>query len=579
MDPKKALLRAADETLAGRIDSAWVLENLPIGLFLLEVREEGHRILLTNPTFRSIFELEEEATDGITITREEKYSAFESIIDHCITVRRTCKSAYFEWRTHSGPSDKFFACHLLPRLDRNEAVYQILGSITDRSAEKRAERILLHNALHDTLTNLPNRVLFMEKIEEALEQQRDGEAQHCAVLVINLDRFQLINETLGHVGGDEFLVTMASNLLKTLRPEDTLARLSGDEFAILVNEISRIEDANAVAQRVHRTMRAPFPMGDSEFYASVCVGIASTISSAPYADDLIRDADLALHRAKSAGRGETEIFQRDKHRHVRSQLQMEVALRKAVQNQEMELHYQAIVDLFTGRLVGFEALARWNHPTLGMVSPVDFIPIAEETGVIVELGRWALHTACEQLMKWRQEEPAAKSLTVAVNVSGVQFSRSDVAAEAEMILSLTGLSGDSLRLEITETTIMKDPEHAAEVLHQLRDQKIRLALDDFGTGYSSLSYLQRFPIDIVKIDRSFITDIESNTANHRIVEIITMLGKTLGLTVVAEGIEHQVQTEILRDLGCQMGQGFLFSKPVPPDEARRLIALGDNWLT
>ena len=579
MDPKKALLRAADETLAGRIDSGWVLENLPIGLFLLEVREEGHRILLTNPSFRSIFGLEEEAADGITITREDKYSAFESIIDHCLAVRRTCKPAYFEWHTRSEPSDQFFACHLMPRLGGNGEVYQILGSIIDRSAEKRAERILLHNALHDALTNLPNRVLFMEKIEEALERQRDGEAQHCAVLVINLDRFQLINETLGHLGGDEFLVTMATNLLKILRPEDTMARLSGDEFAILVSEISRIEDANAVADRVHRTMRAPFPMGDSEFYASVCIGISSTISSAPYADDLVRDADLALHRAKAAGRGETEVFHRDKHRHVRSQLQMEVALRKAVQNQEMELHYQAIVDLFTGRLVGFEALARWNHPTLGVVSPVDFIPIAEETGVIVELGRWALHTACEQLVKWRQEEPAAKSLTVAVNVSGVQFSRSDVAAEAEMILSLTGLSGDSLRLEITETTIMKNPEHAAEVLHQLRDQKIRLALDDFGTGYSSLSYLQRFPIDIVKIDRSCITDIESNTGNHRIVEIITMLGKTLGLTVVAEGIEHQIQTEILRDLGCQMGQGYLFSRPVPAKEARRLIALGDNWLT
>lgn len=578
MDPKEALLRAADETLAGRIDSGWVLENLPIGLFLLEVREEGHRILLTNPAFRAIFELEEDATDGVTITREEKYSAFESIIDHCITVHRTCKPAYFEWHTKSGPFDKFFACHLQPRLHGTDEVYQILGSIIDRSAEKRAERILLHNALHDALTNLPNRVLFMEKIEEALEQQREGTAEHCAVLIINMDRFQLINETLGHVGGDEFLVTMATNLLKTLRPEDTLARLSGDEFAILVNEVSRIEDANAVAQRIHRTMRAPFPMGDSEFYASVCVGIASTISSAPYADDLVRDADLALHRAKSNGRGETETFQRDKHRHVRSQLQMEVALRKAVQNQEMELHYQAIVDLFTGRLVGFEALARWNHPTLGVVSPVDFIPIAEETGVIVDLGRWALHTACEQMMKWREVESAAKAMTVAVNVSGVQFSRCDVAAEAEMILSLTGLAGESLRLEITESTIMKNPERAAEALHQIKDLKIKLALDDFGTGYSSLSYLQRFPIDIVKIDRSFITDIETNTGNHRIVEIITMLGKTLGLTVVAEGIEHQVQTEILRDMGCQMGQGYLFSKPVPAKEALRLIALGDNWL-
>lgn len=578
MDPKKALLKAADEALSGKVDSGWVLENLSIGLFLLEVREEGHRILLTNPSFRNIFELDENAADGVTITREQKYSAFERIIDHCAAIRRTGKPAYFEWRTQSGPGEKFFACHLLPRFDHENKVYQILGSVTDRSAEKRAERILLHNALHDTLTNLPNRVLFLEKIEEALEQQREGEGEHCAVLVINLDRFQLINETLGHVGGDEFLVTMAANLLKTLRPEDTLARLSGDEFAVLATQVDRIEDAMAISQRIHRTMRAPFPMGDTEFYASVCVGIASTISSAPYAEDLIRDADLALHRAKSTGRGETEAFHRDKHRHVRSQLQLEVALRKAVQNQEMELHYQAIVDLFTGRLAGFEALARWNHPTLGMISPVDFIPIAEETGIIVDLGRWALHTACEQLKKWREIEPAANDMTMAVNVSGVQFSRSDVAAEAEMILSLTGLSGESLRLEITESTIMKNPEHAAQVLHQLKDQKISLALDDFGTGYSSLSYLQRFPIDIVKIDRSFVSDIESNIGNHRIVEIITMLGKTLGLTVVAEGIEHNAQTEILREMGCQMGQGYLFSKPVPPDEALRLIALGENWL-
>lgn len=571
-------MKAADEALSGKIDSGWVLENLPIGLFLLEVREDGHRILLTNPSFRTIFEMDDDAADGITITRDQKYSAFESIIDHCITVRRTSKPAYFEWRADSGPQEKFFTCHLLPRFNGDNSVYQILGSVIDRSAERRAERILLHNALHDTLTNLPNRVLFMEKIEESLELQREAPGQHCAVLVVNLDRFQLINETLGHLGGDEFLVTMATNLLKMLRPEDTLARLSGDEFAVLVNEVDRIEDAIAVAERVHSTMRSPFPMGDSEFFASVCVGISSTLSSAPYAEDMIRDADLALHRAKSNGRGETEAFHRDKHRHVRSQLQLEVALRKAVQNQEMELHYQPIVDLFTGRLAGFEALARWNHPTLGMISPVDFIPIAEETGVIVEIGRWALHTACEQLVQWREMESAAKSMTVAVNVSGVQLSRTDLCAEVEMILSLTGLSGDSLRLEITESTIMKDPEHAAEVLRQLKNQNIHLALDDFGTGYSSLSYLQRFPIDIVKIDRSFITDIETSSNNHRIVEIITMLGKTLGLTVVAEGIEHHVQTEILRDLGCQMGQGYLFSKPVIAEEAGRLIALGDNWL-
>lgn len=575
---EEALLATVEKAFSGDFDPTWVINALPIGLALLDPCDGGYRVRLANPVFCKTFHVEPEALIDEVIERGPGYTEFSRILDHCETVSRSGKPSYFEWQSQEVPADRCYACHLLPRIDDNGNVGQILTVIFDRSNEKRAERILLHTALHDTLTNLPNRVLFLEKIEVALEKQEEAGTGHSAVLIINVDRFQLINETLGHVGGDEFLITLASKLNKLLRPEDSLARLSGDEFAILVPDITRIEDAMVVAERVHRLTRTPFQLAKTEFFSTVSIGIATTVNSQTYPEDLIRDADFALHRAKLSGRGETEIFHRDKHRHARSQLQLEVDLRRALENHELELYYQPIVDLSDLSLTGFEALARWKHPDHGMIPPSDFIPVAEETGVIVDLGRWALHTACQQLRTWRNIEPGAAELAISVNVSSVQIARADIAAEAEMVLSLSNLKGSDLRLEITESAIMKDPESAQKVLLRLKELDILLAIDDFGTGYSSLSYLQRFPIDIVKIDRAFVMDIESNSSNHRIVEIIGLLGNALGMTVVAEGIEKREHTKILKDLGCQYGQGYFFAKPVPAVEAQKLIALGDKWL-
>ena len=324
---------------------------------------------------------------------------------------------------------------------------------------------------------------------------------------------------------------------------------------------------SALTERIHKMMEKPRNLGETSAYMSVSIGITSTHGSHKHPEELIRDADIAMHRAKKSGRGRTEVFQHGSYVIRRDQIRLETALRHAICNEELELFYQPVIDLESGKIVAFEVLTRWHDPERGFIAPGDFIPIAEDTGLIMPLGRWAMHTACKQLATWKAAMAGLEDLYVNVNLSAVQLLNEDISVIVSDILAQTGLSGDKLRLEITESALVADPTGAAARLHDIKAQGVTLALDDFGTGYSSLNYLNSFPIDCIKIDRSFVSRIERDEQSAKIIRIITMLADTLHMTVVAEGIENREQHMMMRSLGCRYGQGFLFARPLPHDQA------------
>lgn len=563
---------------AAGLDTQWIIENLPVGIFVLELKDENAICLHLNSSFADMFGVDQRDCPNNPINQIHKFPSANLIYRQSLKALDNNDPVTFEWQYNAKPNERHLSCNLRPQIDHG-GQKTVLGVVTDRTAEKRAELNLLHNALHDHLTDLPNRQMLQDSISEFLEERRkfDNNRQ-CAVLIINVDRFQHINETLGHVAGDEFLINLTKRFKKIIADEDVLSRINGDEFTIFMKDIEGIDQVAQVSEKIHDAMNDSFSLNDTEFYATVSVGFSSTISSQPFAEEIIRDGDFAMHRAKKSGRGQTASYHRGKHQHAQNKFQMEVELRRALRENELELHYQPIIDLKTGKLKAFEALCRWRHPEKGLIPPNDFIPLAEETGIIIELGRWALHETCEQLKDWRSRVPGAKDLYIAVNVSGVQFSKVDVAHQTAVALARSGVPGHALRIEITESTLMTNPEETTKSLQQLKDLDVSLALDDFGTGYSSLSYLQQFPLDVIKIDQSFVFDIETNVGNRRIVEIIAMLSQTLGFSVVAEGIEESGQIEILQALDCQFGQGYHFSKPVEKHLAEELILKSTSWI-
>ncbi len=482
-------------------------------------------------------------------------------------------SVVFEWRHGSGPDDRHLLCRLTP-MGATIGKTQLMGTITDHSAERQAERNMLHNALHDNLTGLANRILFQQRLEGALGGHGAAAGTNCAVLVVNIDRFQLINESLGHLAGDEFLMAFASRLEKAVGARQTLARLSGDEFAILIGNLKSLADVEKMAQLIHDSLTAPFRLGNSEFHASVAIGAATTLLSPAYSEELISDAVFAMHRAKTLGRSRTEIFQREKHQAARKQFFLEIDLRKAVAAGQIELDYQPIVEIASGNICAFEALARWNHPERGRIPPNDFIPIAEDTGLIVDIGRWALYEALRQLAAWRQEIPAAAGLAMSVNVAKAQLESESIRSDLESALEAAGLEGRDVRLELTESAFYSDPQATISKLENLKETGVLISLDDFGTGYSSLGYLQNFPLDLIKVDRSFVAEIDENNNNAKLVEIIALLSKALGIPLVAEGVEEESQLAFLKNLGCEMGQGYLYSPPVDGARAAELIKSG-----
>lgn len=455
--------------------------------------------------------------------------------------------------------------------DADGPATRLAGSLSDIQERKTSQEKLLHDAFHDPLTNLPNRALFMDRLDHALRRARRRADLRCAVLFLDLDRFKVVNDSLGHLQGDELLRQIAKRLEEVSRDGDTVARLGGDEFVVLLEEIRSIDETEMVAGRVQAMLAASFDLGGQEVYSSASIGIAVSTGE-DRAEDLLRDADTAMYSAKGAGKARHQLFQVGMRQDVASQLQLETDLRRAIEREELVLFYQPIVALATNRVIGFEALARWRHPERGFLGPEYFIPLAEETGLIHALGRWVLQEASRTLKRFLEHRPDHGPLAMSVNLSARQFQRPELVPEFAAIMRATPLPAGSLRLEITESTIMSQAEQSVRVLRSLKELGLQVQVDDFGTGYSSLSYLQRFRLDALKIDRSFIGALGAPGENPEIVRTIITLGKTLGMAVIAEGIETPRQHQLLLQLGCDYGQGWRFSQPLDVDGAEALLA-------
>jgi diguanylate cyclase (GGDEF)-like protein/PAS domain S-box-containing protein len=451
--------------------------------------------------------------------------------------------------------------------------YRMAGSQTDITRGK----------VVDVLTGLPNRVLFMDRLSRSFERARRRKDKTVALIFLDLDSFKLINDSLGHMIGDQLLVAIAGRLETALRSSDsvarlgrnhTIARLGGDEFTILLEDISSSRDATRIAERIANDLAMPFMVAGQELFPSASIGIALYNPSYQCPEELLRDADTAMYSAKALGKGRYEIFDANMRANTIARLQLETEFRRAIERKEFENYYQVIVSLTTGQILGFESLVRWKHTARGIVSPAEFIAVAEETGLVVPMGQWVLRTACQQMRFWQTRFEETPPLTISINLSARHFLQSDLVQQCRAVLYETQLANGSLNIEVTESAMMPNPESAIELMHQLKSLGVQIALDDFGTGYSSLSYLHRFPLDSLKIDRAFVSRIMED---DEIIRTILTLGRNLGLKVVAEGVETAEQVEKLQELGCEYAQGYYFSVPVNAQEATDLLAARHQW--
>jgi len=458
-----------------------------------------------------------------------------------------------------------------PVRDGDGDVVRIAGITEDVSERKRAEERLTYLAQYDHLSGLPNRALFLDRLGQAQAQaQREGWVT--AVMLIDLDRFKLINDTLGHAAGDKLVIAVAQRLAKAIRSGDTVSRLGGDEFALILQNLSKPRDAATVGQKVLETLAIPFEVEAHEIFVTASIGITLYPSDGENAEELLKNADSAMYRAKHQGRNNFQFYTAEMNARSGEILQLENNLRRALERREFMLYFQPKADLCSGQLVGFEALLRWQHAELGMVSPVKFIPLMEETGLIVATGEWVLQAACNQLRAWR--ESGVPLLPISVNVSGRQFQERDMVRSIIGIIRTSGVDPRLLELEITESSLMSNPDEAIEILQELKSFGVRISVDDFGTGYSSLAYLKRFPIDALKIDRSFVQDITRDRDDAAIVIAVVSLAHSLGLTVVAEGVETEEQLSFLITNGCDQMQGFLLAAPLPALACTQLVLEG-----
>lgn len=459
--------------------------------------------------------------------------------------------------------------------DAQGQVTRMAGSQTDITARKQAEEQLLHDALHDALTGLPNRTLLMERLRYGLQIVKHKPSYRFAVMFLDVDRFKMVNDSLGHIVGDRLLLAIAQRLSACLRPGDTIARLGGDEFVVLLDDIKEINDVIGVANRIQKEIAQPFNLNGHEIFTSVSIGIALSDAGYDWSEDMLRDADTAMYRAKAQGKARYEIFDISMHVYAVTLLQLETDLRRAIDRQEFCLHYQPIISLKTSRISGFEALIRWQHPSRGMIAPVEFIPIAEETGLIIPIGQWVLREACQQMRQWQLQFPSVCPLSISVNLSGRQLVP-NLPQHIQQILQETALDVRCLKLEITESVLIENTDTAATLLAQIQALGIQLSTDDFGTGYSSLSYLHRFPIDTLKIDQSFVNRLEEDPERLAIVRTIVSLAWNLGMDVIAEGVESLRQMKQLKQLNCEYGQGFYFSPALDSIAATQLIGINPS---
>ncbi len=549
-----------------------VLDSLPTSVMLVQPLGSSDLFCsYVNQTMASQLGLPVDSMVGQSLCNLPGYCGNIEFINGARACLQSGVANKFEISCGSGPLERHFLIQVQKLNNSFGLSDQIMISTLDRTQEKLTERHVHLTSRQDVLTGLPNRLSLTEYVENLIAD----DANEVGMLIINIDRFQQINESLGHIAGDELLVSIARRLRDSVRKTDMVARLSSDEFAIVIPDLTTPELAAEYAVTTHASIASKFLISGHEIFSSACIGLTTTHASNRHVEDIIRDADFAMHQAKEVGRGNTRMYHPATHSRVKSLFHLEADLRRAIEREELHLVFQPLVHLDDYRLAGFEALARWQHPDHGLISPADFIPIAEDSGLIIPLGRWAMEEACNQMQEWRRSfGPTSENLIMGVNLSSVQLAKDDIVGLVEGIFSRTGLPARNLKIELTESALVKNPEGVSVVLNQMKALDLSIALDDFGTGYSSLSYLQKFPIDILKIDRSFVSKMLINEDHRKIVIAIMSLAKSLGMTVVAEGIEEEAQAFALEKLGCEFGQGFVFARPLDVKAALSAIQCG-----
>ena len=455
-----------------------------------------------------------------------------------------------------------------------DRVQGVLLGFTNITRRRREQHFLQNQMFQDLLTELPNRVLFNDRLAQALNRM-ERNRRPVAILFLDLNRFKVVNDTLSHVMGDLLLVAVAERLKRCMRRQDTLARLGGDEFAVLFEDLAQMEDAFLVTDRIKQSMEQPFVLEGQELYMNTAMGLAVSTSPQDQAADILRNAEVAMYKAKARGETGVEVFDPTMDERSLERFYLESELRHALERNELHLAYQPLIALQDGRVSGWEALIRWRHPKRGNIPPIEFIPLAEETGLILPIGQWVLQEACRQAQEWIMKHGI--HYEISVNVSVRQFQQRDLVSRVAEVIGKTGLNPSFLKLEITESVMMKEPHATSELLRNLRQLGARLVIDDFGTGYSSLGYLKRFPVDTLKIDKTFVDELANDPQDIAIVGAIITLAKSLGMRVTAEGIETVQQARILKDLGCDLGQGYFFAKPLPPEAMLEFLAKPIVW--
>ena len=434
-----------------------------------------------------------------------------------------------------------------------------------------------HSATHDTLTGLANRASFGSVLRDLIKDWQKSDSFRPYILFLDISRFKNINDSLGHTVGDKVLMIIAKRLSRLVGETNVVARLGGDEFAIILNDLSSVEETEALAHKIHDKIAEPFSLSGNSIFISANIGIAPFEAEYRTSEEILRDADIAMHHAKETGKG-VAIFDKELRAKFLDKITLESDLRFAIERGELSMYYQPLISLKDGGLIGFEALIRWQHPKRGFVSPVQFIPIAEDSGLIIPMTTWILEETCQQLSMWQKLAPKNRELMVSVNISGKHLDKESLIEDVEKSLKSAGLSAETLKLEITESAVMENAEKTIKILNRLKELGVQLSIDDFGTGYSSLSYLHRLPFDTLKIDRSFVSGVGEHGENAEILQTIISLAKNLRMRVIAEGIETETQLKVLQNLGCDYGQGYLMSKPQPKEVMEKLLYEKCNWL-
>jgi diguanylate cyclase (GGDEF)-like protein len=541
-------------------DDAALLGALPIAAAVIGNKEGCLKVLDYNDRFKETVELSTCKAIDWNDADCLKDGAIAAVLREFFD--DPSSAGELDFRDGEGVSAKYFRMKLAPLPKAGSALPRCLLSLVDRTVEAQAERTLRAEMLRDSLTGLPNRLAFTERVEQ-LDHDGKREVEH-AVLVVDMLRFSRINESMGSLAGDELLITFARRLMSALRGGDVLARTGGNEFGVLVTLRRGVADALAAADRIQDVLAAPFKISDLEIRVECAIGLA-LMTVGQDAEELFRNAQFAVKQAKQVGK--PQVYEAKQASEARRRFSIETELRRALDKDQLKLFYQPLIDLKSGEVAGFEALARWEHEDRGEISPTEFIPVAEESGLILQLGRWAMHKAADTLADWDRTVGETLPLHVGVNLSAIQVARDDIAAVVSSALKSSGLTGDRLTLELTESSIVQDPARATRVFDALKSLEATVAMDDFGTGYSSLAYLQRLPIDVLKIDRSFVTGMMVDPDSVAIVRAVLSLADALGMSTTAEGIETVELATTLATLGCASGQGFYFAKPLEAEAA------------